>query len=385
MINLHEPRFTLEDEKIVVETLRSTWVSTGGPFVDQFEREFAEYVGSKHAISVSSGTIALQLGIEVLKRLKKIQKPFDVLVPTLSFIATSNAVIHAGGTPIFIDTASKSVNIDPSSVLRTIRTYYSQTSSGELLNKETGNLLLCIMPAHIMGWCCNMTAIDQISESYGLPVIEDAAEALGSFYLDGRHLGKSSLAAAFSFNGNKILTTGGGGMLVTDDDDFAKLAKHLSTTAKTDGLRYIHDQVGYNFRMVNILAALGVSQLARLSGSLVSKKEIAATYKSELARIGIRTFEEQNNLPNNWIVNVFFDSELERERALTGLNGRQIQVRPLWTPAHRLPFMSPTNTFGQSFPNADDMWKRILSIPSSPHLTKEEIDTVVGAIKESFS
>lgn len=383
MICFHEPRFTKEDEFLVLETLRSTWVSTGGPFVEQFEADFAEYVGAKHAISLSNGTIALQMGIEVLKRLKKIDRPFDVLVPTLSFIATSNAVSHANGTPILIDCAPNSVNLDPKAVGLTISTNYKRDSSKNWINTSSGNILLCIMPAHIMGWSCDMADLRKIALEYDLPIIDDAAEALGARFKDGSHLGKGSLAAGFSFNGNKILTTGGGGMLVTDDDDFAKLAKHLSTTAKTDGLRYVHDQVGYNFRMVNILAALGVSQLKRMPETLKSKRAIALSYQTKLRNTDIQILEEPHCISNNWIVNAVFRSETAREKALKHLLSQKIQARPLWTPAHRLPFMTIENTLEGRFLNADDIWTRILSLPSSAHITEDEILQVVQAIKES--
>jgi perosamine synthetase len=383
MIGLHEPRFTTDDEIAVLETLRSTWVSTGGPYVDRFEVDFAKYVGAKHAISLSNGTIALQLGIEVLKRLKKITQAFDVFVPTLSFIATSNAVSHANGNPVLIDCAPNSLNIDPEAVARTISTHYRRDASKNWVNKSSGNILLCVMPAHIMGWSCDMAALRKIASDYNLPIVDDAAEALGSRFKDGSHLGKGSLAAGFSFNGNKILTTGGGGMLVTDDDDFAKLAKHLSTTAKTDSLRYVHDQVGYNFRMVNILAALGVSQLKRMPETLKSKRAIPLSYQTKLRNTDIQILEEPHCISNNWIVNAVFRSESAREKALKHLLSQKIQARPLWTPAHRLPFMTIENTLEGRFLNADDIWTRILSLPSSAHITEDEILQVVQAIKES--
>ncbi|MCX6127141.1 MAG: aminotransferase class I/II-fold pyridoxal phosphate-dependent enzyme [Proteobacteria bacterium] len=384
MISLHEPRFTLEDEDIVLEALRSTWVSTGGPFVEQFERDFAAYVGSKHAVSLSNGTVALQLGIEVLKRLKRIERSFDVLVPTLSFIATSNAVSHANGTPVLVDCAPNSLNIDPEAVRRTIDLNYRQDALGWWIHKSSGNVLLCLMPAHIMGWCCDMAKLRKLAQEYKLPVIDDAAEALGCRYLDGSHLGKGSFASVFSFNGNKILTTGGGGMLVTDDDEFAQLAKHLSTTAKTDGLRYEHDQVGYNFRMVNILAALGVSQLKRMPATLQKKTATALSYDVHFKNTDIQIFAEPHCLTNNWIVNALFPSEASRELALKHLIQSKIQARPLWTPAHRLPFMTVQNTLGGSFLNADSMWRRMLSLPSSAHITSDEIRQVVQGIKDSL-
>jgi perosamine synthetase len=384
MIALHEPRFTEEDEASVLEALRSTWVSTGGPFIDQFERDVADYVGKKYAIAVANGTIALQLALEVLKLQRDITSNFDVIVPTLSFIATANAVFHAQGTPILVDCAPNSMNIDPEQVEHVLRCFYERNEDGRLINRETGNTLLCILPAHIMGWTCDMEQLQALSRVYQVPIIEDAAEALGSRYHDGCHVGKGSTVATLSFNGNKILTTGGGGMLVTNDEDFARLAKHVGTTAKTDGLRYIHDQVGYNFRMVNLLAALGVAQLRRLSATLQAKEKILACYSQHLSDLPLQVHQEKHNKSNNWLVNVVFPDEAMREAVLAAALKRNIQMRPLWTPAHKLTFITPKNTLGQLFPHAENMWNRALSIPSSAHLTESELVEVVDVVKAAL-
>jgi perosamine synthetase len=384
MLTLHEPRFNADDEHAVLEALRSTWVSTGGPFVDQFEVLFSKYVGTRHAISVTNGTIALQLAIECLKRQKGIFSNFDVIVPTLSFIATANSVIHAGGTPVLIDAAPNSMNMDPRLISNFISTFYQRDTSGLLRNRTTSNVLLCIMPAHIMGWTCDMPSLMKIAKDNDLPIIEDAAEALGSKFNDGSHVGTNTLAAAFSFNGNKILTTGGGGMLVTNDDAFANLAKHLSTTAKVDGLRYVHDQVGYNFRMVNLLAAIGVTQIKRMANTLEVKLKIFQSYRDKLRHLPVIVHEEENNFSNNWIINLIFASHDARERALHCSLESQIQVRPLWTPAHMLPFLKENNTLGQSYPNADRIWRHSLSIPSSSHLRNDDIVKVVNAVEKAL-
>jgi perosamine synthetase len=382
VISLHEPRFSEEDERLVLETLRSTWVSTGGPYVDEFEKTVADFVGAKHAVSVVNGTVALQLALEVLKRKNNIRSNFDVIVPSLSFIATSNAVFHAGGNPVLVDCAPGSMNIAPDQVLSIIESFYRRDSAGHLISKKTGNVLLCIMPAHIMGWSCDMMRLSEIAGAFKLPVIDDAAEALGARYLDKSHVGSTSLAAAYSFNGNKILTTGGGGMLVTDDQEFAALAKHLSTTAKTDGLRYIHDQVGYNFRMVNILAALGVSQLRRLGDTLGKKRVIFDEYFEASRGHNYKIHRENFSVPNHWIINVVFPTEAHREKALKNLLEKKIQARPLWTPAHRLDFIGYQSRLTHDFPNADDIWRTALSLPSSPHLSTDEISMIVSAIRE---
>ena len=216
-------------------------------------------------------------------------------------------------------------------------------------------------------------------------IIDDAAEALGSFFQNGRHLGTSSFTAAFSFNGNKILTTGGGGMIITDDSSFAHLLKHLSTTAKTNGLRYEHDQLGYNYRMVNILAALGVSQLKQLPTYLLQKSDIYNHYKNILNRLDVEVYSEAHCKSNNWIVNAVFKNSALMENALSNLIKLQIQARPLWTPAHRLNYFSNENTLNQTYPNAEDMWKRTLSLPSSSHLTLTQVESVTSAIRDAIS
>lgn len=381
MLNIHEPTFTDEDERLVVQTLRSTWVSTGGPFVEEFEKIFADYVFAKRAVSVVNGTVALQLALEVLKRKYNVAMAFDVIVPTLSFIATSNAVFHAGGNPVLVDCAAGTMNISPDQVLSTVINFYRRNSLGKLINKKTGNTLLCIMPAHVMGWTCDMSRLRDIADSLSIPVIDDAAEALGSRFFNKSHVGSTSLAATYSFNGNKILTTGGGGMLVTDDEDFATLAKHLSTTAKTDNLRYVHDQIGYNFRMVNILAALGVSQMRRLDDTLQKKNSVFNSYIQAAKGRQFRIHQENFCTSNNWIVNAIFFSEDAREKALTKLLANGIQARPLWTPAHRLSFIGTTSRLVHNFPNADEIWGKALSLPSSPHLTPDQVKKIIEIIE----
>lgn len=384
MIALHEPRFTAEDEACVLEALRSTWVSTGGPFIDQFERDVASYVGTKYAVAVANGTIALHLVLEVLKLQSGISSHFDVIVPTLSFIATANAVFHAQGTPILVDCAPGSMNLDPHAVELLLNRFYERGDDGRLINRQTGNSLLCLLPAHIMGWCCDMQRLQALAQAYRLPIVEDAAEALGARYDDGRHLGQGTTVATFSFNGNKVLTTGGGGMLVTDDPDFARLAKHLSTTAKTDTLRYTHDQVGYNFRMVNLLAALGVAQLRRLPETLARKEAILTYYSQQMEGLPVEVHREKFNRPNNWLINLVFATETQREAVLDAATRRDIQMRPLWTPAHKLSFLTHINTLGQSFPYAEDIWSRTLSIPSSAHLTESELSQVMDVLRAAL-
>lgn len=386
-ISLHEPKFNELDEQFLLDALRSTWVSTSGKYVDKFEKDFADFTGSRHAISVCNGTIALQLSLEVLKRQRNFENLFEVIVPSLTFVATINAVFHSGGIPVLVDCGSHSMNIDPDLVLSTIKNFYEYDKvKATWINKKTYRPLLAVMPAHIMGWSCNMNKLSSICSDLEIPIIEDAAEALGSYELNGRHLGNHGLAASFSFNGNKILTTGGGGMITTNDTQFAKRAKHLSTTAKTDGLNFVHDEVGYNFRMVNLLAALGCSQLPNLPDKLRLKKGIFERYQAILEPAGVSIHVELENIPNNWIVNALFKSKASRDTALANLIKNNIQCRPLWTPAHRLPFVQPYLYSDQTFANSEKFWELTLSLPSSPHLAPEDLDatciSIINSVKE---
>jgi perosamine synthetase len=382
MISLHEPAFDETDESFVLETLRTAWVSTAGPFVDQFEREFAEFVGMRHAISVCNGTLGLQLMIEVLRRSRDVTGPFDVIVPTLSFIATANAVVHAGGCPIFADAATGSMNICPHATLDLVRRYYNFASETHAWHsKMTGRRLLAVMPAHLMGWTCDMEAMLSVCQDLHVPLLEDAAEVLGCYFRNERHVGHHGLASVFSFNGNKILTTGGGGMVVTNDDAFAVRAKHLSTTAKTDGLRFAHDEVGYNFRLVNVLAALGCSQIKKISGRLARKQAIAELYGAHISTsAGLRLYSEGTGRSNNWLVNIVFPSEPQRELALRDLLEHDIQARPLWTPNHLQKAYASQLQPITNFPNATDLWTRCLSVPSSPQLADRDIADICAVI-----
>ncbi len=387
-ISLHEPEFDATDEQLVLETLRSSWVSTGGPFVERFEREFAEYTGMKYAVSVCNGTIALQLILTTLARTQNVSEPFDVIVPTLSFIATPNAVVHAGGHPIFVDCAPNSLNLCPTSVETLIKEHYSWHHSVKLWKSKTTNRpLLAVMPAHIMGWSTRLEELQAICSTLHVALVEDAAEALGCFSkTEKKHLGYHGIAAAFSFNGNKILTTGGGGMIVTDDKEFATRAKHLSTTAKTDGLRFHHDEVGYNYRLVNILAALGCSQLQKLPGRLTRKNKIAEIYKNCLAvSKKISVHEESNCISNNWLVNLVFQTETQREAALCALISDKIQARPLWELNHKQAACRQSPQPMKAFPHATAMHECTLSVPSSPQLEDKTIEKICSIVLEAVS
>lgn len=389
MISLHEPSFDETDESYILEALRSSWVSTGGPFVDRFEQSIAEYTGAGFAVSTVNGTTALHLMLETLKHQQGVDRSqnFDVLIPSLTFIATANAVVHSGGNPVLLDSTENSLNLRPARAMDFVSKHYNFDSERKKwFSKDTKNLLLAFTPVHIMGWASYQPELEKLSSEMNVCVLEDAAEALGTFSSDGKHAGRSGLASALSFNGNKILTTGGGGMILTDNEEFAKLAKHLSTTAKIDGLKYVHDEVGYNYRLVNLLAALGCSQLKKMNESLAKKKSIFNSYKEILGSKGeaLRIYEEQGSTSNNWLVNLVFAQPESKERALRNLQGEGIGARPLWTPIHLQPAFADSIRKGAEYPNAEHMWKRVLSLPSSPHLSLQSIERICEVILKSL-
>jgi perosamine synthetase len=385
MIPLHEPKFDERDEILILETLRTGWVSSGGKFVDQFERNFAEYVGAKFAVSTSSGTVAIQLMLETLKKLKGINSPFEVIVPDLSFIATANAVIHAGGRPVFLDSGIGSLNIDGKSLERFLLKNYKFSEDTGYVSKLSSLKLLCVLPAHIMGWAGDIENIHEVCEQSGLVLLEDAAEASGSRLLNGKHVGLHGLASVFSFNGNKILSTGGGGMIVTDDENFAALAKHLSTTAKTDDLRSVHDMAGFNFRMVNIIAALGISQLSYLDERLIEKRKIRDNYHSYLEDVkDVHLYSEELTVSNNWLVNIVLENNRQMEKVLKNLNSNNIGARPLWQPFHLQPAFSSYEQPETKWPNSVNIWNRTLSLPSSPHLPEETVKMISKIVIDSL-
>lgn len=389
MIPLHEPTITKAEMDMVVDALSSNWVSTGGPCVDQFETEFAKFVDRKYAISTSNGTVGLQLMIEVLKRVENFGtgEPFDVIVPTLSFIATGNAVVHAGGRPVFVDCGENSLNMGIEQLKYLFhKAYRRQATKNQWIAKDTGHSLLAIMPAHIMGWGGDILSIANFCQDVDIPLIEDAAESFGSYCRNtNSHLGNMGLSSTFSFNGNKIITTGGGGMIVTDDESFARRAKHLSTTAKTDAYRYEHDEVGFNYRLVNILAAMGLAQLKRFTVIKERKAQIAKQYSERFAAINqLKLYQEDSFDTNHWLNNLIFENSSAMEAAFAACVKNKIGARPLWTPFHLQKAFATIDQPSRDFPNAEWMWKRCLSLPSSPSLSDDQTDFIVSTIIDSL-
>ena len=274
-IALHEPEFNNQAETLVLDCVRSTYVSSVGEYVQDFETELAAVCGVKHAVAMVNGTAALEVALKVVG----VEPDSEVLLPSLTFVATANAVSHLNAVPHFVDVEDRSLGIDSDALVRHLKKIGRQTSEG-LFNKETGRRISAIIPVHVFGHPVAMDDLNAVANSFDLPVIEDAAEALGSQYKQ-KHCGSLGQAGAFSFNGNKILTTGGGGAVVTNDSKIADLARHLSSTAKlVHPWEFEHDSVGYNYRMPNLNAALGVSQLMDLETRIASKRTLEPPMKA---------------------------------------------------------------------------------------------------------
>lgn len=376
-IPLSIPNLAGNESKYLQECIDTNFVSTAGPFVGRFEDEFAKFVGAKRAIAVSNGTSALHLSFLI----KGIGAGDEVLVPNLTFVAPVNAINYTGADPVFIDSQWKDLGIDPS----TLRTWLSENTSfnsnGQTINKNTGKCVKAIVPVHIFGHICSMDEVTEIAREFNLFIIEDASEALGA-QKNGKFAGTLSDIGCFSFNGNKIMTSGGGGMIVTDNQEEADRIKHLSTTAKTDGLNFFHDEVGYNYRMVNILAALGVAQLEQLTTFLKVKEENAFNYKKLIKNDEWFSFylPENPKDSNHWFYTLLLNADKsdKKDKVIQDFHANGIDVRPIWTPMKKLPMYR--NCQSSSLAVSEEIINRVINIPCSTNLTEDQIKYVVEFI-----
>ena len=364
-IALHEPRFNTQAEKLVLECVRSTYVSSVGEYVNHFEEKLAAACGVKYAVAMVNGTAALEVALKVVG----VEPGSEVLLPSLTFVATANAVSHLNAVPHFVDVEDRSLGIDSHALERHLKKIGRQTSGG-FFNKETGRRISAIVPVHVFGHPAAMEELNAVASTFDLPVIEDAAEALGSQYKQ-KHCGSLGHAAAFSFNGNKILTTGGGGAVVTNDSTTADLARHLSSTAKlVHPWEFEHDSVGYNYRMPNLNAALGVSQLMDLANRIASKRNLAAAYESAFSdQDGLRVLTEPSYATSNyWLNAIILDSVAggHRDAVLKELHKRGFMARPIWKPMHQQVMYAQAPR--AKLPITEDYAGRIINLPSSPHL-----------------
>ncbi|MBC7544247.1 MAG: aminotransferase class I/II-fold pyridoxal phosphate-dependent enzyme [Candidatus Sericytochromatia bacterium] len=369
-ISLAEPFLGENARRYVLDCLETNFVSSVGPYVDRFEREFAAYVGTAHAVACASGTAALHIAM----RLIDLAPGDEVLVPTLTFIASANPILYERGTPVLVDSEARSWNLDPEPILTELS---RRARAGARQPKA-------LMLVHLLGRPADLAPLVAACDHHGIHLIEDAAEALGGHYTAGpfigRQVGTIGRIGCFSFNGNKLITTGGGGMLVTDDAAFAKRAKHLTTQARLPGAAYWHDEVGYNYRLTNMAAALGVAQLEQLPDLLARKRLIAERYGAALAALPGVTLPAAvpGSTASHWLYSILVADQGLRDKLVTALAAERIQVRPIWTPLHRMPMYADCPRLGQD--TADDLADRGLSLPCSAGLTAEQQQRVIQAL-----
>ena len=376
-IPLCVPEIRGHEWEYIKECLDTNWVSSVGSYVDRFEGELAAYVGAKHGVATSSGTAALHIALMVAG----VELDDEVLVSTLSFIAPANAIRYVGAWPIFIDAEPKYWQMDPDQAMDFLDKG-CRWHNGALWNGTTGRRVKAVLAVHILGHPCDMGPITQWARKYNLAVIEDATESLGARYhreMAG-HLGD---VACFSFNGNKIITTGGGGMIITDNEDWAGRAKYLTTQAKDDPIEYVHNEIGYNYRLTNIQAAMGCAQLEMLDEYVAAKRSIARTYADALVEIpGITTMQEASWASSAfWMYTVLVDEPrygMSSRGLLRHLESARIQTRPLWQPLHLSGAHSGPHS--QQCTVAERVAREALSLPSSVGLSPSDQHRVVECL-----
>jgi len=363
VIPLHNPLFVGNEKQYLNECIDSTYVSSVGKFVDEFEEKIAEYTCSKFAIATINGTSALHISL----LLSDVGIDDEVITQPLSFVAISNAIRYCGANPIFIDVDKETMGLSPH-YLNLFLAEHAVIKNNKCLNKTTGKVIKACVPMHTFGHCCRVSEIKEICDKYKVILIEDAAESLGSFY-KGKHTGTFGSLGVLSFNGNKIITGGGGGCIITNDEALAKKAKHLTTTAKVPHKwEYTHDMIGYNYRMPNLNAALLTSQLENLKSFLLSKRNIAMAYK-EFFKDKPYVFVEEpvDSQSNYWLNAIILKDKKERDLFLHETNSKGVMTRPIWTLMNKLNMFQGSQCGELS--NAEWLEQRVANIPSSVLIT----------------
>lgn len=362
---LHAPKFDGNEVKYLAECIESTFVSSVGSFVDRFEAELAEYTGAEYAIATVNGTAALHVALV----LAGVEPDDEVLIPSLSFIATANAVRYCGAFPHFVDSDERTLGVD-AAALRSWLQANTRHRSGVVVNRLTGRRVRALVPMHTFGHPCDLTGLLAVAADFNLAMVEDAAESLGSWY-HGRHTGTFGLFGVLSFNGNKTITTGGGGAILTNDPELAHRAKHVTTTAKLQHQwNYVHDEVGFNYRMPNVNAALGCAQLAQLPDFLSSKRRLFERYLDAFQGVeGASVYGEPHGCSSNyWLQTLLLDGADvgQRDAILEVTNESGVMTRPAWTLLHTL---KPYSECPRApLPVAESLEKRIINLPSSAGL-----------------
>lgn len=364
-VALHEPSFTGNEWLYLKDCLDSTFVSSVGKYVDRFEVELATFTGAKHAVAVVNGTAALHIAL----KLAGVKAGEEVLIPALTFVATANAVTYCGATPHFVDSESHTLGVDAAK-LRDYLASHTEQRANQCVNRATGRIIRALVPMHTFGHPVDLDGLLAVAHDFNLALVEDAAESLGSYY-HGQHTGTFGLMGALSFNGNKTITTGGGGAILTNNAETARYAKHLTTTAKLPHVwEYRHDEIGYNYRMPNLNAALGCAQLEQLPTMLAAKRRLFQCYQQAFAPVaGVKLVAEPEQCQSNyWLQALLLDAEQadQRDPILKATNGAGVMTRPVWILLNELaPFKDcPSMDLG----GAQFLSQRLINIPSSSAL-----------------
>lgn len=381
-IPLSVPNLKGKELEYVTHAVESEWVSTGGPYVNDFEMKVAEYAKCKGAVSCQNGTSGLHIALEVCG----ITKEDEVIVPTLTFIAAVNPVKYIGAEPIFMD-CDDSLTMDVDK-LKDFCEMECSFLDGKLINNSTKKHIKALIVVHVFGNMADMERIIEIANKYNLKVIEDATEAIGTYYIEGKYKGKHAGTigdiGVYSFNGNKIMTTGGGGMIVSNNEELLRKAKHLTTQAKSDELYYTHDEIGYNYRMTNLQAALGLAQLEQLEEFIKVKKSNYDFYKNEIQKIsGLRILDFKDSIrPNYWFYALYVEQgyALNRDQIIKYLASKKIQARPIWGLISDQRPYEGSQTY--KIDKAKQYLDKVVNIPCSSNLSREDAAYVIECLKQ---
>jgi len=380
MIPLSIPNINGNEWEYVKKCLDTGWISSAGEYVNQFEQVIKNYTGAKYAISCINGTAGLHVSLNLVG----VKNNDIVIAPNLTFVATLNAISYTKASIYLVDICEDTWQIDVDLLEKWLienTTTIIVDNLSVTIENNSGKKIGAIMPVYVLGGFVNIDKLIKISTKYGIPLIEDSTEALGSFKR-GKHAGTFGSTGVISFNGNKIISTGGGGMILTNDVEIAKRAKHITTTAKTDPLDYFHDEVGYNYRLVNVLAAIGLAQMENFESILERKKEIDLIYRDELNGVGDINFQinDKNSNPNCWL---FTFRTTKMRDLLNYLNSNQIQSRPFWTPMNNLPMYKDLKYINNNN-ISNKIFKECISIPSSSNLSVSDQKKVINTIKKFY-
>ena len=357
MIPVYQPHIGEAEKRYVADAMESTWISSKGPYLERFEREFSGFLGSQHGIATCNGTVSIHVALAALG----IGPGDEVIVPTLTYVASVNAIRYTGATPVFVDSEQDYWQLDP-----------------RLLEAAISPRTRAIEVVHLYGHPCDMDPILAIAKRHGIPVIEDAAEAHGALYR-GRKVGTLGKAGSFSFFGNKVITTGEGGMIVTDDPEFAGNCRHFRGQGVSPTRTYWHDVIGFNYRMTNIAAAIGCGQLERIEDVIAAKRRLAGWYRDRLGNVAGVTFQKQAEWATAiwWMVSILVDPG-QRDALMLHLREHGVDTRPFFYPAHTLPMYAGD----RRFPVAERLGASGINLPSYPELTEAQVDEICGRILE---